>query len=55
VNILDTNALSHHMKRNAVGNAIEARIKASPGPDFWISAVSAFEIMDGAVTLHKAM
>lgn len=54
MNILDTDALSHHMKRNAIGMAIEALMVASPDPDFWISAVSAFEIMDGAVTLHKA-
>jgi predicted nucleic acid-binding protein len=55
VNILDTDALSHHMKRNAMGIAIRAQMMASPDPDFWISAVSAFEIMDGATTFHKAM
>jgi predicted nucleic acid-binding protein len=54
VNILDTDALSHHMKRNAIGIAIEAQMAASSDPDFWISAVSAFEIMDGAAALHKA-
>ena len=54
MNILDTDALSHHMKRNAIGIASEARMVAAPDPDFWTSAVSAFEIMDGAVTFHKA-
>ena len=55
MNILDTDALSHHMKRKAIGIAIEAQMMASRDPDFWISAVSAFEIMDGAANLHKSM
>lgn len=56
MNILDTDALSHHMKRNAIGIAIEAQMTtASPHSDFWISAVSVFEVMDGAVSLHKSM
>jgi hypothetical protein len=29
VNILDTDALSHHMKRNAIGLAIEAQMRAT--------------------------
>jgi predicted nucleic acid-binding protein len=55
VNILDTDALSHHMKRNTIEIAIDVQMMASPDPDFWISAVSAFEIMDGAAALHKVM
>ena len=55
MNILDTDALSHHMKRNVIGNAIEAQIGASTAPDFWITAVSAFEMVDGAVALHRAL
>ena len=35
MNILDTDALSHHMKRNAIGLAIEAKMRASADPDFW--------------------
>lgn len=55
MNILDTDALSHHMKRNAIGTAIEARTRASANPDFWITAVSTFEMVDGAVALHNAL
>ena len=55
MNILDTDALSHHMKRNSIGIAIEAQTSASTSPDFWITAVSAFEMADGAVALHKTL
>jgi predicted nucleic acid-binding protein len=55
VNILDTDALSHHMKRNSIGSAIESQMRASADPDFWITAVSAFEMADGAVALHRAL
>jgi predicted nucleic acid-binding protein len=52
VNILDTDALSHHMKSNAIGQAIGAHIAASE-PDFRVTAVSAFEMADGALQLYK--
>jgi predicted nucleic acid-binding protein len=55
VNILDTDALSHHMKRNAMGLAIEAQMRASADPDFWITAISAFEMADGAIALHRSL
>ncbi len=55
MNILDTDALSHHMKRNAIGLAIDARMRASAGPDSWITAISAFEMSDGAIALHKSL
>ncbi len=55
MNILDTDALSHHMKQNSIGTAIEAQIGASTNRDFWITAVSAFEMVDGAVALHEAL
>lgn len=55
MNILDTDALSHHMKRDPVGLAIETHMGASPAPDFWITAVSAFEMVDGAIALHAAL
>jgi predicted nucleic acid-binding protein len=52
VNILDTDALSHHMKSNAIGQAIGAHIAASE-PDFRVTAVSAYEMVDGALQLYK--
>jgi hypothetical protein len=55
VNILDTDALSHHMKRNAIGLAIEARMRASADPDFRITAIGAVEMVDGAIALHKSL
>jgi predicted nucleic acid-binding protein len=55
VNILDTDALSHHMKRDPIGTAIEARTSASANPDFWMTAVSALEMAAGAVALHKSL
>jgi predicted nucleic acid-binding protein len=54
VNILDTDALSHHMKSNAIGQAIGAHISASE-PDFRVTAVSAFEMVDGALQLYKVL
>ena len=38
--------VSHHMKSNAIGQAIGAHISASE-PDFRVTAVSAFEMVDG--------
>ena len=52
MNILDTDALSHHMKSSAIGQAIGAHISASE-PDFRVTAVSAFEMVDGALQLYK--
>lgn len=54
MNILDTDALSHHMKSNAIGQAIEAQIAASQ-TDFRVTAVSAFELVDGALQLHERL
>jgi predicted nucleic acid-binding protein len=54
VNILDTDALSHHMKSNATGRAIGAHV-AARAPDFRITAVSAFEMVDGALQLHERL
>ena len=55
MNILDTDALSLRMKRNAIGLAIEARMRASADPDFWITAISAFEMVDDTIALHKSL
>ena len=54
MNILDTDALSHHMKSNAIGQAIGAHIAASES-DFKITAVSAFEMVDGALELYERL
>ena len=54
MNVLDTDALSHHMKSNAIGQAIGAHIAASE-PDFKITAVSAFEMVDGALELYERL
>lgn len=54
MNILDTDALSHHMKSNVIGLAIGSHIAASQ-PDFRITAVSAFELVDGALQLHERL
>lgn len=53
MNILNTDALSRHIKRNSIGAAIEAQMKASADPDFRITSVSAFEIVDGVIALHN--
>jgi predicted nucleic acid-binding protein len=53
VNILDTDALSHHMKRNTIGAAIDTHMRASPNLGFRITAISAFEMVDGALALYK--
>lgn len=50
MNIVDTDALSHHMKSNKIGQALTAHM-AVPGADFRITAVSAFEMVEGAVAL----
>lgn len=55
MNLLDTDALSHHMKRNAIGAAIAAQMNALADPDFWIISISAFERVDGAIALHKSL
>jgi len=54
VNVLDTDALSHHMKMNSIGRAIETQIAACE-PDFVITAVSAFEMVAGAVELCEKL
>ncbi len=53
MNILDTDASSHHMKMNLIGIAIEARI-AIEDTKFGITAVSVFETVAGAVALSDA-
>ena len=53
MNILETDAISHRMKMNAIGTAIDARIIGSTGAAFQITAVSVFEMVDGAVALHE--
>ncbi len=30
-------------------------MRASADPDFWITAISAFEMVDGAIALHKSL
>ena len=50
MNIIDTDALSHHMKLDAIGRAIEVHMVA-PAADFRITAVSAYEMVGGAVEL----
>jgi predicted nucleic acid-binding protein len=55
VNILDTDALSHHMKKNSIGAAIEHHLIASPDPEFRITAISAFEMVDGALAMHRSL
>lgn len=52
MNILDTDALSHHMILNAIGQAIGSHLSASE-PDFRVTAVSAFEMVDGALHLYN--
>jgi len=53
VNILDTDALSHHMKRDSIGTAIETYKEALPNSEFQITAISGFEMVDGALALYK--
>lgn len=55
MNILDTDALSHHMKKDSIGTAIEAQMRASPDPEFWITSISAFEMVDGAPALYNKL
>lgn len=51
--ILDTDALSHHMKMNPIGSAIETRMKNSLDQNFRITSISVFEMTDGALALYK--
>jgi hypothetical protein len=53
VNILDTDALSHHMKMNSIGGAIDAPMKAASDPQFGITSINAFEMVDGALALYQ--
>ena len=49
--ILDTDALGHVQKKDPVGLLIESGLDASPDPDIRITAVTAYEVMGGAVAL----
>ena len=49
--ILDTDALGHVQKKDPVGLLIESGLDASPDPDIRITAVTAYEMMGGAVAL----
>ena len=49
--VLDTDALGHIQKKDHVGVLIEARLDASPDRDVRITAVTAYEMMSGAVAL----
>jgi predicted nucleic acid-binding protein len=49
--ILDTDALSHLRKRNSVGIQIAAWLDASPDRETRITALTAYEVMRGAVGL----
>jgi hypothetical protein len=54
VNILDTDALSHLMAMSPIGAAIEAQMKASPDPEYWITSISAGGRSDSFIqTLEK--
>jgi predicted nucleic acid-binding protein len=49
--ILDTDALNHMQKKDPVGAQIEAALDATPDRDIRITAVTAYEMMAGAVAL----
>jgi predicted nucleic acid-binding protein len=51
VNLLDTDALSHLQKQDAVGTSIIAAMAASPDRDFWITTVNIYEMLGGAIRL----
>jgi tRNA(fMet)-specific endonuclease VapC len=49
--ILDTDALSHLQKGDPAGLSIASRLGASPDRDVRITAVSAYEMLGGAIAL----
>ena len=49
--VLDTDALSHLQKKDPVGQQIAARLDASPDRDVRITAITAYEMLGGAVAL----
>ncbi len=49
--ILDTDALGHVQKKDPVGLLIESGLDASPDRDIRITAVTAYEMLGGAVAL----
>jgi predicted nucleic acid-binding protein len=49
--ILDTDALGHLQKNDPVGTVITGRLEASPDRDVRITAVTAYEMLSGAVAL----
>lgn len=51
MNLLDTDVLSHLQKNDPVGTVILTRLDASPDRDFRITAVNAFEMLNGAILL----
>ncbi len=55
MNILDTDAISHLMKKNSIGTDIDFHMKASPNAEFRITAISVFEMVDGALALHRSL
>jgi predicted nucleic acid-binding protein len=51
VTILDTDALGHLQKNDPVGTLITNRLQASPDRDVRITAVTAYEMLGGAIAL----
>lgn len=51
MNILDTDVVSHLQKGDPAGVEIRSRMDASTDQDFWITAVSLYEMMRGASDL----
>jgi predicted nucleic acid-binding protein len=49
--VLDTDVLSHVEKQDPVGTTIRARLDAHADRDVWITVVTAYEMMGGAVRL----
>jgi predicted nucleic acid-binding protein len=51
VNLLDTDVLGHLQKRDPIGAAIAVAMAGSSDPDFRITTVNAYEMLDGAFRL----
>ncbi len=51
MNLLDTDVLSHVQKKDPVGDSIAAAIAACCDPDFRITTVNAYEMVNGAIGL----
>jgi predicted nucleic acid-binding protein len=49
--VLDTDALGHLQKKDPVGRQIEARLDAALDRDVRITAITAYEMVGGAVAL----